>query len=274
MPNAITQRDITDAMVRLGVESGDILLVHSSYKSLGPIEGGADAVIAGIEAVLGKEGTLAFPALVQRDFEHRRESWYMDKPTDVGYLAEYFRKQIYVYRSNHPGHSMAARGKYAYELTFEHTAYGHHPCPWGNDTFAESSPWAKLYRMNGKVLLMGCGSRPITMKHYVESLLTEELLLSVEDSAVRTQLQARLKSEENGGEGVFLLYHAHIMQDELEKKGLLKKTTCGNAELYLWNAKEYVDAALEELRSRPEFWYNGEKLQWFQDCVSARKGNV
>ena len=50
-------------------------------------------------------------------------------------------------------------------------------------------------------------------------------------------------------------------------------------ELIKQNALAALDAAetpaaLEELRSRPEFWYNGEKLQWFQDCVSARKGNV
>lgn len=265
----VTKQDITDAMRRLGVTQGDLLMVHSSYKSLGPVEGGADAVIGGIEAALGKEGTLAFATLCQTDAKSLRSSWYMDKPTDVGYLNEYFRKLLYVYRSNHPSHSAAARGKQAYELTFEHTAYGYHLSPWGNDLFAESSPWAKLYRMQGKILLLGCGSRPITMKHYVEGLLTEELLFAVKDDFRRAELQARLKSEENGGTGVFLMYHAHIMQDELEKKGLLRKTTCGNAELCLWDAKTYVDAALEELRSRPEFWYEGEKLQWYKDCLAA-----
>ncbi len=269
----VTRQDVSDAVKALGVAPGDILLVHSAYKSLGPVEGGAAAVIGGIEDVLGKEGTLVFPTICQTDQKSLRSSWYMDKPTDVGYLNEYFRKQIYVYRSNHPSHSVAARGKYAYELTFEHTAYGHHISAWGNDLFAESSPWAKLYRMNGKILLLGCGSRPITMKHYVEGLLTEELLSSVKDPQKRAALQARLKSEENGGEGVFLMYHAHIMQDELEKKGLLRKTTCGNAELYLWNAKEYVDAALDELRTRPDFWYEGEKLEWYNDCLSAAKEN-
>ncbi len=269
MCKKLTRQDITKAMQRLGVEPGDILLVHSSYKSLGPVEGGPDAVIGGIEGALGKEGTLAFATICQIDTANLRKTWYMDKPTDVGFLNEYFRKQIYVYRSNHPSHSVAARGKQAYELTFEHTAYGHHLSAWGNDLFCESSPWAKLYRMNGKILLLGCGSRPITMKHYVEGLLTEELLFAVKDPVRQAELKARLKSEENGGQGVFLMYHAHIMQDELEKKGLLHKTTCGNAELYLWNAKAYVDAALEELRTRPEFWYEGEKLQWYKDCLSA-----
>ncbi len=268
---AVTKQDVTQAMLRLGVVPGDILLVHTSYKSLGPVEGGPDAVIGGIEAALGKEGTLVMPTLCQTDPKSLRSSWYMDKPTDVGFLNEYFRKQPFVYRSNHPSHSAAARGKHAYELTFEHTAYGHHLSPWGNDLFAESSPWAKLYRMNGKILMLGCGSRPITMKHYVEGLLTEGLLSAVKDPARRAALQARLKSEENGGEGVFLMYHAHIMQDELEKKGLLRKTTCGNAELCLWDAKVYVDAALEELRTRPAFWYQGEKLEWYNDCLLAAK---
>ena len=269
MDTMVTRQDVASAMQQLGIVPGDIVLVHASYKSLGSVDGGPDAVIGGIEDILGKEGTLVFPTLCQVDFENRRKSWYMDKPSDVGFLSEYFRKQIYVYRSDHPGHSVAARGKYAYELTFEHGAYGHHPCPWGTDTFAESSPWAKLYRMDGKVILLGCGSRPITLKHYVESLFTEELLLAVKDPACRAQLHARLKSEENGGQGVFPMYHAHIMHDELEKIGLVRKTICGNAEVFCVSAKEYVDAALEQLRTHTDFWYDGEKLQWIRDCRAA-----
>ena len=52
-----TQKDVQLAVESIGVNSGDILLVHSSYKSLGVMEGGAEAVISGILDVLGPEGT-------------------------------------------------------------------------------------------------------------------------------------------------------------------------------------------------------------------------
>jgi len=147
--SCVTVADISGAVKQLGIGPGDIVLVHSSYKSLGGVEGGAAAVIAGFENVIGREGTLVMPTLSQVDFFNSYKTWYMDKPSDTGYLTEFFRKQLYVYRSNQATHSVAARGKYAYELTFEHTAYGPHLCPFGEYAFADSSPWLKMYNMGG-----------------------------------------------------------------------------------------------------------------------------
>ena len=45
----------------MGVEEGDTLLVHSSYKSLGEVDGGPQTVIRALEAALGAEGTLIMP---------------------------------------------------------------------------------------------------------------------------------------------------------------------------------------------------------------------
>jgi len=113
----VTKTDIVDALRRLGIAAGDVVMVHSSMKSFGRVEGGAQTIIDAFEEVLTREGTLAMPTLCQGSVVRAYENWYMDKPSDVGYLTEYFRKQMYVYRSDHPTHSAAARGKRAYELT-------------------------------------------------------------------------------------------------------------------------------------------------------------
>ena len=54
--------DLTCDLRRLGVEAGDILFVHSSFKSLGPVEGGAESVIQALEDALGPEGLLLMPS--------------------------------------------------------------------------------------------------------------------------------------------------------------------------------------------------------------------
>ena len=51
--------------MNLGVEEGDTLLVHSSYKSLGEVDGGPQTVIRALEAALGTTGWDADHADVQ-----------------------------------------------------------------------------------------------------------------------------------------------------------------------------------------------------------------
>ena len=45
----------------LGLEKGDVVLVHSSYKSFGGVEGGPQTVIDALLSILGEEGTLIVP---------------------------------------------------------------------------------------------------------------------------------------------------------------------------------------------------------------------
>jgi aminoglycoside N3'-acetyltransferase len=59
----VSRNDICQALERLGIESGDICLFHSSFKSLGPVDGGAEAVIGGFEDAIGPDGTLVVPTL-------------------------------------------------------------------------------------------------------------------------------------------------------------------------------------------------------------------
>ncbi len=264
----VTRQDVSNAVKALGVAPGDILLVHSAYKSLGPVEGGAAAVIGGIEDVLGKEGTLVMPTLCQGDLVQAYNSWYMDKPSDVGYLTEYFRKQIYVYRSNHPTHSVAARGKLAYELTFEHTAGAPHYCPFGDKVFSDTSPWVKMYQKGAKILFIGCGATYNTMKHMVEGRFVEENLAAVKDPSKKEALLRRLRHL-GVDEGIYMFYNGQNMCDALAEEGLVTRTVCGQAELLCMPAKESCDASLAQLRNHPECWLNEAKMQWLADCKVA-----
>lgn len=48
---------LTDDLAGLGVHSGDTLLVHSSIKAVGPVDGGADALLDALQAAVGPEGS-------------------------------------------------------------------------------------------------------------------------------------------------------------------------------------------------------------------------
>lgn len=64
----VTKKDVRETLEKLGVKKGDILLFHSSLKSFGITENGADTVIDGALDAVGTSGTLVAPTLVQKDF--------------------------------------------------------------------------------------------------------------------------------------------------------------------------------------------------------------
>src|SRR5689334_863872 len=60
MPGAafITRTDLSADLARLGVAQGDIVMVHAACRSLGPVLGGPDVIIAALREAVGPAGTL------------------------------------------------------------------------------------------------------------------------------------------------------------------------------------------------------------------------
>ena len=163
----------------LGVKPGMVLLVHSSMKAMGYVNGGAPAVILALEEALGSEGTLVMPTHTAdysdpADWKNppAPEEWWQAirdtmpafdcalTPTyGMGAIPETFRKQDGVLRSNHPYGSFAAWGKHAEQVTANHVLA---------TTFGDGSPLARVYDLEGWVLLIGVGHRNNTSLHLAE----------------------------------------------------------------------------------------------------------
>src|SRR5437868_14678503 len=81
-------RHLRSKLEELGLKPGDIVLVHSSFKSLGVTD--PEEIIGALLDVLGPEGTLLMPALTYlQDPPHIHDT--RQTPSCVGYLTEYFR---------------------------------------------------------------------------------------------------------------------------------------------------------------------------------------
>ena len=268
---AVTRRDIVDALRRLGVSRGDVVLVHSSLKSLGYVEGGADTVIQAFLEAVGEEGTLVMPTLIQKDFANAYKTWYLDKPSDVGYITEVFRHYPGAIRSDQATHSVAALGPRAEELTKDHGAFGLRHGPFGETPFALSSPWQKLYDWDAKVVLLGVNMDKNTLKHLTEYCLIEEALCQVDSPAEREKLKGRLWhhgcTPESGK--LWPFYDSLLMQGEADRAGLLRKTQCGQAQVIEYQAKASCDFAGTLLRTQPERWFTPPMRQWLAECRAA-----
>jgi len=174
----LTVDSLRTNLAALGITSGMTLLVHSSLSALGWVCGGPVAVILALEEIIGPTGTLVMPTH-SNDFEPSLwqnppvpSAWWkiIQQETPVyspditptrgmGVIPECFRKQTGVLRSSHSQYSFAAWGAQASTIIERHAlGFG----------LGENSPLARLYDLDGSILLLGVGHSNNTSLHLAE----------------------------------------------------------------------------------------------------------
>lgn len=175
----VTMADLVRDFKHLGIAPGMTLLVHSSMRTIGWVNGGAVAVVLALEEALGPNGTLVMPAHTSdlSDPAHWSnppvpESWWdiirHEAPAfdatwtpsrRMGAIAEAFRTQPGTWRSDHPHVSFVARGPNATTIVADHSlAAG----------LGDELPLSRLYDLDARVLLLGLGYNNNTSLHLAE----------------------------------------------------------------------------------------------------------
>ena len=170
---------LTSDLRGLGLSRGATVIVHSSLSRLGYVAGGSQAVVLALLEAIGTSGTLIMPTHSSdlsdpASWRHPPvpEEWWEEirasmpafdadlTPTRrMGSVVECFRHLSGVRRSNHPTVSAAALGPNAGVIVTGHAlAFG----------LGESSPQARLYDLNGWVLLLGVSHANNTSLHLAE----------------------------------------------------------------------------------------------------------
>lgn len=147
----VLKRDIKSKLKEIGLQEGDVVMVHTSLKSMGYVCGGAQTVIEALIETVRESGTIMMPTqswknldpdtgvhwdVEETEWQLIREYWpAYDKnltPTNtMGAVAEMFRQIPGSIRSDHPARSVCAYGKYAAYLVENHDL---------SDIFGEASP--------------------------------------------------------------------------------------------------------------------------------------
>jgi aminoglycoside 3-N-acetyltransferase len=174
-----TRESLASDLRALGLAAGDTVLAHSSLSALGWVCGGPVTVVQALMDVLTPVGTLVMPTH-SGDYSDPANwsrppvpaSWVpiirATMPAfDPGYtptrgmgrIVECFRTWPGVRRSWHPDVSFAAWGSHTERIV------GHHPLANG---LGEDSPLARVYDLDGKVLLLGVGYGNNTSFHLAE----------------------------------------------------------------------------------------------------------
>lgn len=249
----VLKNDIVNALKEVGVNEGQNIMVHTSLSSLGFVCGGPQIVIEALLDTVGEEGTIMMPTQSWKNLDpstgvhwEEPEEWWQtirdnwpayDKditPTNtMGAVAEMFRKWPGAIRSDHPARSVAAYGKNASYLTKDHDL---------SNIFGEGSPIAKLYELDGYVLLIGVDYDKNTSIHLADVRANYESKHNVNESSAIIE----------NGKRIWKTYETLFVDGEdfvdigkaFEEEYDVKKVKLGNGVIRFMRQRDIVDFAI------------------------------
>ncbi len=189
-PNTITS--LLNDFKSLNIKAGSVIIMHSSLSEIGWTIGGPVAVITALMRVITPEGTLIMPTFSGDNTDPSTwenppvpKSWWdlirnespayhpdITPTRGMDVIVETFRKMPNIIRSNHPVSSFAAWGKNAKFITENHELIA---------DLGEDSPLARIYALNGKILLIGVtheNNSSLHLAEYRSSFPTKKYILT------------------------------------------------------------------------------------------------
>ena len=218
----LTQKDIHLFLKNQGIRKSDTVLIHTSMRSLGEVEGGCDGVIDAFISYLS-EGLFLVPTHTWANVDEKSPIFDAKSTRPcIGALPTVAAFRRDAHRSLHPTHSVAAFGARAEEfIRGEENA--HSPASAGG-------VWQRLYDEGAKILLIGVLLNRNTYIHAIDEMLdlpnrlAEPIRLYSRDAQGVTHELLFQKHGENTGSEFFENYRA-----ALEYHGALKNAPLGNA---------------------------------------------
>lgn len=250
--------NLIDGVRRLGAREGRTVLIHSSFKPGNGFLGGAGDAIDAFQESIGPSGNLLMVSLPYRssaiEYLRRRERFDARRtPSAMGLVSELFRRREGVLRSLHPMHPILARGPHAAWIV-----EGHERCPY---SCGPGSPFDKLLQLDGMVLFFDVPFATFTFFHYLEHRVREltgfplyhEVPIPVAVTGPRgeeMQVDCRVFSEE-----VIRRRRFPVLEEELRRQGLIRRTRVGNTRLEAVELREVL-RCVDEMVERGLFFYD------------------
>lgn len=257
-----TKQELQEQIEAMGILPTDTLLVHSSMKAIGPVEGGADTVLDAFQDYLHR-GLLVLPTHTWQQINDEYNVFdVLREPSCVGILTNIFRQRPGVIRSWHPTHSVAAYGKDAVEYTRGEEQFDT-PCP-------RAGCYGKLYDRQGKILFIGCGLNRNTTVHGIEEwnnipnrIATTPQILWIrtpEGKLIRRPMYRHSSPVDNLSENYAKL------ETPLLALGIARRGVLGKADCILVDVVPMVEATTSFLRQNPDLFIDDSPVppEWYK----------
>ena len=179
------KEDITAQLSAMGAPKNSVVLMHSSLRLIGSIEGGAKALLdALIEYFTAEGGIFCVPTHTWANLKEDITLDMSDPKTCLGAFSDIAAADERAVRSQNPTHSMAVFGERERVAEFVKDEL---TLPSGT---APESCYGKIYRDGGYILLVGVGHNRNTYLHCVEEMIGTANRLTPEPYDVSVKLES------------------------------------------------------------------------------------
>ncbi len=249
---AITKVGLLQDLKSLNIDPSGTVLVHSSMKSIGQVEGGPNAVLEALSEYM-RDGLLVLPTHTWAYMKENAEFHVGETPSCVGLLSELFRKRPGVARSLHPTHSVAALGRDAAEFVSGDERFDT-PC-------ARGSAWGKLLDRRAEILLIGVDLTKNTFIHGIEEWLNipgrlsdqPAQLYSIKPDGTKITCPVR-------GHTAPVWDHYSKVDELLMEKRAMRKGRFGHAEMRVCDTVKMTELLSAMLRIEPDLFLDGTPI--------------
>jgi len=257
-----TKESLMHDLSVIGILPTDTILVHSSMKAVGEVEGRADTVLdAFIEYM--QPGLLIFPTHTWDKIGDACLAYNpLTEPSCVGILPNLFLARPGVIRSWHPTHSLAALGRDAEEFVSGEEQWDT-PCSRGGC-------YGKLYDRKAKILFLGCSLKRNTYLHGVEEWndIPNRLADTYMPMVIMAQDGRKISRPLLGHRSTFgdISRNFDKMEAPFIYAGFARKGRIGDADSTLCDAVGMADLTAAFLKRNPDLFADGEPVPkaWYE----------
>lgn len=250
-----TKQSLMKQLESAAINKYGTILMHSSMKSIGDVEGGADTVLDALSQYM-QEGLLVLPTHTWSYIKTDNPKFYVESsPVCVGILPELFRNREGVQRSLHPTHSVAALGQDAASFIAGAEMFDT-PCH-------RESVWGKLLDRKAQILLVGVDQRRNTFIHGIEEWIDIPGRLTDDHQKLYTILPDGTEIEVPSRRHHGLSWSEHFWKVEklLEQQGAIYKAPFGDAVMWVCDTVKLTDILTAMLLQNPDLFSDNEPLQ-------------
>jgi aminoglycoside 3-N-acetyltransferase len=243
---------LTRQLLDIGIRPVGVLLVHTAFSKVKPIEGGPIGLISALHSALGVDGTLVMPSMSYDD-DHPFDKT-KSHCAEMGIVADTFWRLPEVHRSDN-NHAFAAVGPQAERILAPHPI----DIPHGLD-----SPVGRVYELDGQVLLLGVDHGSNTTIHLCENMAGVRYRRDKYLTILKDGKPARFEYREID----HCCQNFSLVDGWLDERGLQNRGKVGNTDARLIRSQDIVAVVTERLQENETTFLHPMGVD--EECDDAR----